>query len=175
MINGDMGVTKKQLLIGLSAMMVIATAGVAGGYLLFGKGGTKQVANKMELSTYGVLAAQTSLPLYATKDEAKYRFMDAKAADDTIVIATYETDKGIINVTNQPKPTVDPFLNIDPVDKFATSIGDARLYPDDQEEPYLVVYTPLTWVIIRSTSDQVASSDLKAFALSLRPAEDSDQ
>ena len=152
--------------------LAIGVVVIVAGYLAFGKNDPGQATNKQELSTYRVLAAQTSLPLYSTKQTNQYRFKDAVVADETIVIATYETSKGDITVTNQPRPTNDPFLTIEPVDKFATSIGDARLYPNDKQEPYIVVYAPLTWLVVRSNSEQIGSNDLKAFVLSLTAKSD---
>ncbi|MCW1908301.1 MAG: hypothetical protein KIH63_003075 [Candidatus Saccharibacteria bacterium] len=162
-----MGVSKRRIFILAPLGLVLITTGFAVAWFVLQPRDKTSSSNTQETKTFQVLAAQTSLPLYATKNTTAYKFKDAVVADETIVIATYETNKGDITVTNQPKPTVDPFLTIEPVDKFATSIGDARLYPDDQQEPYIVVYAPLTWLVIRSSSEQIGSNDLKAFVLSL--------
>ena len=123
-----------------------------------------------EQDQFAVLSAQTSLPLYPSQNPEKFEFIQATKADETIVIMTYRTSEGIINVTNQPKPSVDPFIRIEPVEKFTTPIGEAKLYPDNNGNPYIVVYAPLSWVIVRSGTEQtqISSDILKAFSLSLK-------
>ena len=120
-----------------------------------------------DVSQYVDLAKSTGLTLYETDDDKRYVFQAASAEDQAIVLATYASPDGVITLTQQPKPVTDPFGSTKPADSFATRIGNARIYPDDKGEPYVIIDAPLTWLIIRSPSEAVTSAKLKEFCLSL--------
>jgi len=125
-------------------------------------------STSLETKTYQSLSQSVNLPLYMPKNSATYKFESASAQDESIVISTYTTDKGVINVTQQPRPVVDPYNEkVKPADSYITSVGNARLFPDVKGEPYVVVQTEKTWVIVRSTDQKILSKDLKAFCLAL--------
>jgi hypothetical protein len=123
-----------------------------------------------QATIYETLGVQTGLDVYYTDETTNYQLIDASAEQGNIIISTYQSNKGLINVTQQVRPSTDPFRGIEAADSFTTSIGDGRIYPDNNDNPYVVIDTPLTWIIIRSTSEQITSADLKKFSLSLEAA-----
>jgi len=48
-----------------------------------------------------------------------------------------------------------------------TNIGQAQLFPNDRKDPWVLVETPTTWVIITPLNNDTDSRDLKVVALSL--------
>lgn len=143
------------------AALVCTTGGAA--YLLL----NQDSGENTERSQYRNLAKSTGLVLYETDDDKKYPLATASSEDQAIVLATYSSPEGIITLTQQPKPVTDPFGTTKPADSFATKIGNARIYPDDKGEPYVIIDAPLTWLIVRSPSETVTSAKLKEFCLSL--------
>ncbi|CAN5461368.1 hypothetical protein BH10PAT3_BH10PAT3_7430 [soil metagenome] len=120
-----------------------------------------------EARAYTIL--RIDMPVYATKRPDKYKLQRAYSEDSgSIVLSSYSSDKGVIGVTQQPKPAVDPFGSIKPVSTFVTESGDARLLPDNEGNPYIIINTPFTWVIVHTQSIKITSDDLKAFCLTLQ-------
>jgi len=132
----------------------------------------KKAALSPEMTTYQGLSSSVNLPLYGTNKPAQYRFQSASSQDGSLVISTYATDKGVINVSQQPRPASDPYgERVKAADSYTTSVGDARLFPDEKQNPYVVVQTAKTWVIVRSSNETILSKDLKDFCLSLQAVE----
>ena len=122
-----------------------------------------------ESKTNDVLASissQSNIPIYDSADQIMYRLNNATKEKD-FIFSSYRSDKGEISVTQQPTPSTDPFLLKDAADTFTTPIGEAKIYPDNQGNPYVVIDAPLSWVIVRSRSESISSADLKRFSISL--------
>jgi len=83
--------------------------------------------------------------------------------------ASYELGGGkSVSITQQPKPTSKDLLEkATPTDSYMTNIGQAQLFPNDRKDPWVLVETPTTWVIITPLNNDTDSRDLKVVALSL--------